>query len=263
MAGIDKTYVNKEQWLRARAFADETRDQQIKELGSPISFYYDNVDDISNDSVLWNTSTIQDVWLRKNCRLDFIQDRLSNQYDRSSYLDILAELCTFEYVGLQIHSIESPSGNIYFWYDEGEDRWLLDETDTVLVYGTTYIYELLDKAITSIRGYASFIGTIIFDYYGAELKYVGGKILTDDNTEICLGYISKDAIKLPKLKHSFNSKDAAKFRKELIYFSDDKEVCCLYEYVYPESINPRSLSIPKSIKAGRFAIPAYILKFIK
>lgn len=257
MAGIDKTYVNKSQWLQARAFADETKDQQIKELGSPIPFYYDNVHDVGDNTVLWNTSMIQDIWLRKNCPLDFIQDRLNVQYDTAS-LDILAELCTFEHIGLEIRSIESPSGNIYFWYNNGDDTWLLEETDTILVYGTTYIYELLDKAMASIRGLDNFSGNVYFDFYGAGLRYIDGKISTESGTEIHLGYIDEKVIKLPKFKHSFNSRDAKRFRPELIYFSHTSDVVCLYEYMDIESLN-----IPKAIKAGRFDIPSYMLKFIK
>lgn len=262
MAGIDKTYVNKSQWLQAKEFADITKNQQIKELGSSIPFYYDNADEIGDDTVLWNTSVIQDIWLRKNCRLDFIQNRLDAQYggsfNKGSSLDILAELCTFEHVGLEIRSIESPSGNIYFWYNEGDDTWLLEETDTILVYGTTYIYELLDKIMVSIRGYDNFSGTVTFDFYGAGLKYVDGKIFTESGLMIDLGYINEKAIKLPKLKHSFNSRDVKRFRPEMIYFSHTSDVVCLHEYK-----NIDSLNIPKAIKAGRFDIPTYILKFIK
>lgn len=96
MAGIDKTYVTKKQfvevmhWCKAQGLV--TLENGYQFYPTEMCFGYNgSLDDIinSNDDqfILWNTSCWFDRWLWKNCPLDFIREQLKMQYDTNSLKD--------------------------------------------------------------------------------------------------------------------------------------------------------------------------------
>src|SRR5574343_1225158 len=159
MASIDKTYVTKDEYVLARQFWLDTYEQQVRELGFaqwlyPFSVYGDtectrdfianntlDVEEFLDEGVLWNTGSTFDLWLAKNCNLDFIKDRLSVQYGQDWFgfkhaaeLDFSEKPCiiSIEYSGNMAESM------VYLFRDKGED--LSDKEvfihDDIIVYGT-------------------------------------------------------------------------------------------------------------------------------
>lgn len=89
MAGIDKTYVNKEQfkktveWCKSLGIVRLENGYEFK----PIDWCFgynksleDVMDSDQDEFVLWNTPYWLDRWLWNNCPLDFIRNRLKSQY---------------------------------------------------------------------------------------------------------------------------------------------------------------------------------------
>lgn len=90
MAGIDKTYVNVQQLKEAIDWAKKVGTATVENgyKFKPIDFIYDYnyIDDPDfnwNDStyVLWNTPIWYDRWLWLNCPLEFVRERLKEQYN--------------------------------------------------------------------------------------------------------------------------------------------------------------------------------------
>lgn len=92
MAGIDKTYVNKEQlkiainWASSIETVTLENGYKFKPLDWIKSYNdIDNLEFYNNDYyVLWDTPTWFDRWLWNNCPLSFVKDRLQEQYDKNS-----------------------------------------------------------------------------------------------------------------------------------------------------------------------------------
>lgn len=106
MAGIDKTYLRWEDYLTLKEWCENTEfiyDNGIK--GSPKDFLRLYTEPYDGEAPVWNTSYGFDRWLYKNCPLDFIQKRLSEQYHNSEYLD--NELPKFE-IGHHYTIISKP-----------------------------------------------------------------------------------------------------------------------------------------------------------
>ena len=89
MASIDKTYVNREELLKAITWAKEIGKITLENGYQfyPIRFIesYNNIDNIPNNKdefILWNTPQWFDRWLWKNCPLSFVLERLQEQYDQ-------------------------------------------------------------------------------------------------------------------------------------------------------------------------------------
>ena len=104
MAGIDKTYINGNEYIKYRNWYIENYDKMIKEMGDAIWFYpfgyiekwYDieditpqflseNMDDVKlassmKDFPIWNTSEKWDKWLLINCPIKSFQDRMKEVY---------------------------------------------------------------------------------------------------------------------------------------------------------------------------------------
>ena len=93
MAGIDKTYVNREQLLEAIEWAKNLGEVTLENgyKFKPLDWIrgYNEIDDngILNNTncrdcyVLWNTPGWFDRWLWVNCPLSFVKERLREQYD--------------------------------------------------------------------------------------------------------------------------------------------------------------------------------------
>lgn len=273
MAYIDKTYVNKDQYRLAREFWQSTLDQQKRELPRPISLYYDEFPE-GDECVLWNTSFIEDIWLRKNCcPLDFIQDRLNIQYGSSGWnknfgketsLDILANICTFEQNAISLLSIENNQHEIWFYHECDNGTYIYDSDDTILIYGTTLFFKIVDAAISElIWNQGEFNAEINFNFFGAYLRYKDREIYTENDQKIQLGYFNDNLFNLPKFKLSLDVCDTIGVDPNLIYFSSDNFVYPLTSYIDHEKLITNPDSFGKAIKAGRFDIPNYILRSIK
>lgn len=223
MAGIDKTYVNREQWDQAMDFLKETHTRQIAELGNSIEPYYDGkYPDGQSEVVLWNTSTIQDIWLKRNCQLDFVQDRLKVQYGTDTKLEWWAEKCMFDVPGLYFIEIKTDKDCLYFFdTDLGSDTIsIYDETDDILVYGTTRILELIDSAIERLAwDTGNFGGEMTLLYYGCELKFKDGSWTSGDE-QIHPWPIRRTEPLLPRIRINPPLSDIQKSQN--IYISNDE-----------------------------------------
>ncbi len=271
MAGIDKTYVNYKQWLEARKFANETREEQIKALGGAIGFYYDS-DDASrmgDDFVLWNTSGLQDAWLYQNCKLSFIQNRLASQYgfsDNESKIPELFKLMDFTNPGAYLIQVSSDKINMDLFYTENDDMLVFDETCAIVIYGTTLFLKIINeiKEFLYFRGDKKLNYDLAIQYYGLDLIY---KSSEDDwflrNAENCdkkLSPFSFTKLNLPKINYSFDSSDIFKVVPEAVYFSNETETYHLTDFKeYEKFIDKKK----KKVHLNRFNIPDYITDFIK
>lgn len=85
MAGLDKTWVTREQYKLVRRWAYEYGEFIIPYINykEKVSNYINEYDEIPEKAMLWNTPGYFDVFLRHNCPFDFIQKRLKEQYGDS------------------------------------------------------------------------------------------------------------------------------------------------------------------------------------
>lgn len=259
MAAIDKTYVNREQWDRAMIFLEETRIKQIADLGSSIEPYYTEYPDGQSEVALWNTSKIQDIWLKRNCQLDFVQERLKVQYGTDAKLDWWAEKCIFDIPGLYFVEIKTHKDCVYFFdTDLGSDTIsIYDETDDILVYGTTRILELIDSAIERFAwDTGNFDGEMTLLYYGCELKFKDGSWTSDGEVVKPWPIMMSEPV-LPRIRINPPLSDVRK--PQTVYISNDEEgIHPITDYVkYPN--DPED--IRKCIK-HRYAVPSYICRFL-
>jgi hypothetical protein len=268
MAGIDKTYVNYEQWLQAKKFAEETQQAQIDAMGRAIQLYYtEDIEPGSNDITLWNTSVLQDAWLYQNCKLDFIQSRLKYQYNNK--FPELFSLMDFNDPGVYLVSISSENVNMDFFYEEEGETMIYDRSDTIVVYGT----HLLLKAIDEIKEFLHFRGSKKLDYdldimfYGLNMHYSSESnkwFLTEGEGDE-LKYEKElepfpfTTLQLPNIKWSFEKKDFFSVRPESIFFASEKEVYHLTDFKEWEKY---AKSVDK-LWLDRFGVPEYIATRIK
>jgi hypothetical protein len=255
MACMDKTYVNKEQYILARQFWMDTREKQLEELGAlqwlyPFGAFKNHDDDYTNDlpsdellatnkdiieyfpyetteTVLWNTGTIFDIWLIKNCKLDFIQDRLKTQYGENFFaFKYVDEMDTSK--GKYLLRIEEKENTLYFFKENGGE--MISTIDKLVFFGSTYILELIDVAFKSING----IGykkdrvdlTVTFVLFGLVIQcknglfyYLGDEIEPIED----IGWIRKGDFDPIKIKHSYDINDVDDYEDEEIFISKDKE----------------------------------------
>jgi hypothetical protein len=244
MSYADKTYVNKEQYIQAREFWIQTRKQQKKELGYeqwlyPFQSFEDihDTDDITDELLatnididefgdveytLWNTGTLFDMWLMKNCPLDFIQERLKEQYQENFIGWKFKDQIDFTKKSyLAIISNDKEDFKLYFFRTEGDDLedGEINFHDKIIFYGTTFLLKVIDDAFKCIKGinrHDTMELVVEFLYYGIKLKYENNEITEVETGEkVTLGYIiNEDEVFFkPKFKHSYNSKDIKKIRK--------------------------------------------------
>jgi len=74
MAAIDKIYGTQKQWIQLYSFLKKSRKYQY------LKFLYPSPTPESLDAPLSNFSEEADIWLIQNCQLDFVKDRLKEQY---------------------------------------------------------------------------------------------------------------------------------------------------------------------------------------
>lgn len=260
MAAIDKTYVNESEWNLAKKFHQETLDQQIKELPTSISLYYDEFPG-GDECVLWNTSRIQDIWLWKNCQLDFIKERLKFQYGEG-YFNELSNLITFEQNYVSLVEIDSEPYYFPLFYQVNDTEVeMFEPSDEILIYGSTNWLEVLDY----IKNFTfSTKRDIEFSicYYGAILTYKNGDWFDENDNQLKSNISWFDSeLHFPKINHSLDSNDVLKVpNKHFIFIADESGIHPITDY----KNLPDDLSIiQKWINSGRFGIPRYIHSIIK
>jgi len=279
MSSIDKTYVNKTEYIQARNFWLETKEQQIKELGFCQWLYtFDvfkvkNAKDVTIDHFqsekdiityflddnteypLWNTSCIFDMWLAKNCKLSFIQNRLKEQYGEDWFVFKYKDEIMFEEKPWII-SIENSKSLVYFFRKIDDN--IVETIDKVIVYGTTYFIKIFNEAIESLEQIIKNNDLIVtFEFYGLHLKKEKDKFyIISNNEEIKFPYIYnlRSYFDLPTIKHSYKLSDSKKYKDDEIFLSYDKECCDITQYKNFDR---------KYLRRYVHFLPEYIREYIK
>lgn len=232
MAGIDKTYVTQEQYKRfIKYFNRKIRRRMKRDLGYVIDIpkYNETTSFESEDDtrVLWNTSQLEDLWIAKNIKLDFIQDRLKGQYNES-WVGFKVDL-DFRGRGW-ILRIKTNGGMVqpYKTKIRGFGGFKVKPYYKLLSYGTTHLYKLLYDSLYLIGGstpydYENEI-TIDFDLFGSlfHLEY------TEDDVKI--------------IHVCYNKREGDLINQEVDWFYHD----IVGEYTNPKSMRKEFLKfLPK------------------
>jgi hypothetical protein len=238
MAGIDKTYVDWETYKRLKDFIEKTYKKQEREIKNPI-YLYEQEENYSGDRPVWNTSTLQDLWLAKNCKEPAVIERLKEQYDSNwigfKKLDFKYK-CEIMQFNKLIYNIDSES--VYYGYYNLNDNEI-QTIDKVLVYGTTIFEKQYDEALRILSGLGNDCVGFSFKifFFGLHLTYKNKKWYDIDENEVVLGYFSNlNHFKFPKIKHSFKKSDFNKYSKEEIYLSFENEFHPLSDYKNYENL---------------------------
>lgn len=130
MAGIDKTWVTRDQYNLVRRWAYEYGEFEIPEVHfkDKVSNYINEYDKVPDTAMLWNTPEYFDVFLKENCPFDFIQKRLKEQYGNSYYF-LKYGTPYFRYKNKQI-SIK---------FDENIDMKLYGNIEVIVTYNDEWI----------------------------------------------------------------------------------------------------------------------------
>jgi hypothetical protein len=247
MAGIDKTYVTWEQYRQVKDFfTKEMKEKQKKDIGYYFGYADWRKSDFGDGNTLpvWNTPSIVDLWLAQNCKLDFVQERLHQQYSK-------------DWLGWRNDVSFEEEGFIYTVLTEDNKVWLsinrenTDINKELIIYGTTYFYEIWRQVLGIMRGesYKVFNKSLQVDFYlfGLWLTYREGKYyILEDNAEIetFIGYYPIPSILLkgekdeflkflPKvnLKHSWKKSEIKKYEPHQIILSSENSAVSIDAYV--------------------------------
>jgi hypothetical protein len=259
MAAISKTYVDEEQYKLVREFWFKTREQQELECGliylMPITYQLNypktdseylttdgNYDELSNytdksEITIWNTTQLQDIWLKHNCPLDFIQSRLEEQYGDWLWNDLKPD---FKENCNKIVSIESESkeSEIYFFENiDGNDLKFAEEIHFV---GTTYGFKFIQEAIKTVNHNIESDISLLLRFLGHTFVYGNNKWFLEGNEINFTSFVHSGM--LPKIKHSVKLKNN-KFNKETLHICDEENVYPLTSYKGYENINFKRINI--------------------
>lgn len=246
MAGIDKTYLrNYGEYLEIKNYLTPELIEQclIDTKGYGISIPEYEESDFNDDIelVLWNTSSLQDLWIAKNIKIDFIQERLKAQYS-DDWIGWLDEI-DFNSMG-NIHYIEDTSdGSSIVLYEsiEGDDDHV-NLFEELIFYGTTNFLRLFHDAIEVCRGVTFHENGdnlyIDFTLFGLAITYED-KEMYYKGKEVSLGYYPKyvqlgedgledkdtlrDYMNIPTIKHSYDINDSNTYNDGQIIISTKNE----------------------------------------
>ena len=278
MAGIDKTYLNKQEYIQLRKFWVETREQQKKELGYAVWMYpftyfgdLDTTDDITQEMLdsnidvdnfgdevcpVWSTSSSFDLWLAKNCPLDFIKERLFEQYD-SDFIGFKHDFKFSEKPCLI--SITENGNSIYFFRTSGDDLkdGEINIHEKILFYGTTRILKIINQALNCISGFrfGNVNLKIEFEYFGVPFIYENGNIIHGKTLEPVDYRFDDDCFFIPKIKHSYKISDAKKYKLEEIFISSEDKCFDIAQF---KEVDKKYLK-----RYIKLSTPDYINKLIK
>lgn len=239
MAGIDKTYVTWEQYKQVKEFfTKEMKAKQKQDLGYYFG-YADLCKKYFKDSELpiWNTGSLEDLWLAQNCKLSFIQERLHQQYPDNwiGWKEIDFSEKGFLISAKYKESYIAP-------YKELEEENMIETFDELLVYGTTFAHKFLYNVMAIIRKEwyhislrDSYKFEVEFELFGLYIKAISTldevKYFIGDE-EVYIGYFPKNDFYKDKfdkffqqitIKHSYNKKDFLKYAPEQIVMSNENE----------------------------------------
>lgn len=253
MSGIAKTVVNKEQYLQARKFWEDTKQLQIVELGHLIYINENGFDKYqSNIQSLWSPTIQQDIWLAKHCKLDFIQERLHEQYSGEWVWHLLDNMK----ISPQVEIIEIHNdSNIYMNLKEVK-------LNKILFYGTTFFLKVLNDVIQIVSGQKPTMNTNVcvdFRWNGLYISYFNkGKEYVSSGGII---EITQLDVKLPKITHSYNLRDIKKYSPDNIFLSFDNGIDNIK---YCKDIElPKSKLNLAAKQIIKKSLPQYIQQFIK
>lgn len=265
MAGIDKTYLTRKQYIEVRNWYIENLEKQKIELGTPIylhPFYTEhdvdfdevteeymkkNTSDVNNfkdGAVAWNTSNIEDIWLSKNCKLPFVQQRLVEQYGKGWSWFTLSEKLDFNETPRLVR-IYDDNSMIYFF--DSDKKYI----DNFIVYGTTYFYKLLKQTIEVCSGYSKKEDIKVdLMFYGLEIEYKNGGWFYDNNY-VHFPFINefREVFELPEFKHSYKISDSKNMKPDSIILSKEDSCHDIAQYENHKEF---------SIKRYMFELPDYI-----
>lgn len=289
MATTDKTYANQQQYQIAVQFLKTNKERMLQELGEEIKPYSDEnyrVEWGSNPEKtfpLWNTSFIKDVWLYKNCDLQFVQNRLKEQYgENCEKLSFFAKICDFSLPFVHLDRIYNYDDDISisFSFEKNGLEYIFDENDEVVSFGDAYILEVLNFAVQSLtnRKPSSNLSKNIvveFNYYGAIMKFESGVFYYYDldgvyEWEEIEGFgdiltTLEPYLKVPKVEITLDTNKLQNYDPEKIFFSDSyKEggfVKSWSEYRSYEENSKEDLCW--LIKKGYFHKSEHLLKFFR
>lgn len=246
MAAADKTYINKEQYVLVKDWWLKTRDLQKEELGNEIWMYpfqslihetYDNgydkppvihynydpsesildIENMGDHSPVWNTSTKQNFWIAKNCPFDFIQSQIRNKLGDSSFL---VEEMIFDEEDY-VMQISGGGTSLYFWEElkNGNVKFV----NEFILYGTTFIYKLINDFKENIFKSSPFPYKVLFVYCGLNFELNDGKIFyISDNKqkkEVFIPFFRFESLIFPEMKYSFEKAECDKWPRNKILFS--------------------------------------------
>lgn len=288
MATIDKTYANQQEHQNATLFLIANKERMLQELGEEIKPYSDESYRVEWESnpektfPLWNTSFIKDVWLYKNCDLQFVQNRLKEQYgENCERLSFFARICDFSLPFVHFDYIRSYDDDISisFNYEKDGEEYILDETDEIVSIGDAYILEVLNFAVQSLtkrKPYSNLSKSVIveFNYYGADMKFEYGRFyyycdLDGEWKEIKDFWETivtlESHLKVPKVEITLDTNKLQNYDPEKIFFSDSyKEggfVRSWSEYLFYKQNSKYSLV--DLIKKGYFHKSEHLLNFFR
>lgn len=242
MAGIDKTYVTWEEYQEiVKFFTKKVFRKQKRDIGFNTYLYEWTKESFEEDKELpiWNTSSLEDIWLAQNCNIECIQRKLKRIYSE-------------KWIGF-IPNLDFKTKGFIFDIDDGKSfispikelKNKIKVYSKLLVYGTTFAHKILYKAKSIIRGefyynyYDKDFIEIRFVLFGIDFKYVCDPVtkkesytLTETGEEVEWGYfprcwVGKDYfyklfIKY-EIKHSYKFSDYYKYDPEQIIMSDDED----------------------------------------
>lgn len=261
MAGIDKTYVNFDEYKKIRQFWIDTYDEQCRIFGSPVWLYpfeaiSGNSDEVfekvrlnqtnedlaayteSKDFPVWNTSTMFDIWLIKNCNIEVVQSRMAQVHGKDWWVwhtnfdftspNILLE---FQYL---------PTESIAYFYRNTDEKNTIETIDNILVYGTTDFFKHYDNILNIIFGVRTLPHyNVKYEIWGNYIEYNDGVFkLMDTGQEIdALFNFNKIGWHLPTMKHSYRLKDAKKYKKDEIMLSTETFFYDIAQFIKHDEIS--------------------------
>ncbi len=266
MAIADKTYVTKEEYILVKKWWLKTRKKQVRELGNEIWMYpfsylsegkvidgeyvtdfeYDPSEsdlDIETfgegEETLWNTSTRTNFWLAKNCPFEFIQTQIKEKLSTNFYMKIPEKHQSLSIIDRLDFSVRDRILYItnkdveLFFFSEPNEFGDVEYFDKMVSYGTPFVFKVIDEAKQGIRKYSKKY-EIGFLYCGIEFILKNGKLnVSGGPKNIQIPFFNGVGLLTPKIKYSFNRKDADKLSICQVILSEEDKIHTLDAYVEP------------------------------
>lgn len=222
-------------------FLEETKEQQKKDIEYTIS-----------DDNITMTTFLSDLWLLKNCHLDFIRESIIDKYTNQFFgLPILDEEeidCLDFQIKPSFIEITRGENSVYF-YESVNNNFEIQLIDKIVVVGTSFIYDFIYEAKKTLSEKLINDFIIYFSYYGLIVEYKNGLFKIKDKNIFL--EMSNTKWELPKIIHSFNIAEIKKHEKDNIYFSTQNEIIPVTNFIdYDKEKMERyvTITLPEYIK---------------